>query len=170
MHVFGKYLVMYMLTDLLTTKRSSIIKNWTIRIFDSYASETSSFLAKDRDQFSNPVGFIISANAEKIIDEIISNRDLTSIKVLLIDILKIRAVQEFTPSEAVGFIYPLKDVIKSELKAELSEESIYSELIDLYSFIDQVALIAFDVYVELRETVYRIRLKELRNKPASVVQ
>ena len=161
---------MYMLTDLLKTNRSSIIKNWISRIFDTYASETSSFLAKDKDQFSNPVGFTISANAEKIVDELISDRDLTSIKILLIDILKIRAVQEFTPSEAVGFINPLKDVIKSELKGDLHEESIFNELIDLDSFIDQITLMAFDVYSELRETVYRIRLNELRNKPASVVQ
>jgi hypothetical protein len=159
-----------MLTDLLKTKRSSIIKNWTTRIFDTYASETSSFLSKDKDQFSNPVGFTISANAEKIVDEIISVRDLTSIKILLIDILKIRAVQDFTPSEAVGFINPLKDVIKNELKNDLHDDLLFHELIDLYLFLDQVTLVAFDIYSELRETVYRIRLKEHRNKPASVVQ
>ena len=161
---------MYMLTDLLKTKRSSIIKNWTTRIFDTYVSETSSFLSKDKDQFSNPVGFTISTNAEKIVDEIISDRDLTSIKILLIDILKIRAVQEFTPSEAVGFINPLKDVINNELKDDLHDDLLFHELIDLYLFLDQVTLIAFDIYSELRETVYRIRLKELRNKQTSVAQ
>jgi len=159
-----------MLTELLKAKRSSIIKNWTTRIFDTYASETSSFLSKDKDRFSNPVGFTISAAAEEIVNEIISNRDLTSIKIQLIDILKIRAVQEFSPSEAVGFICRLKNVIQVELADDLNNEAILSELMELFSFIDQLALIAFDIYMELKETVHRIRLNELRNKSISVVQ
>jgi len=159
-----------MFTEMIKIKRSSIIKGWTARIFDTYASETSGFLSKDKDQFSNPVGFTISTGAEKIVDEIISDRNLTSIKLHLIDILKIRAVQEFTPSEAVGFIYLLKDVIHHEFAEELKNEPISTELKDLYSFIDQMVLVAIDIYLELRETVYRIRLKELRNKSTSIQQ
>ena len=159
-----------MLTDLLKAKRSSIIKDWTKRIFDSYASETSGFLSKDNDRFSNPVGFTIRDNIEKIIDEVISDRNSASIKILLIDILKIRAVQEFSPSEAVKFIFQLKDTIQAEVKVDPGSQKEMNELAALYSFIDEMALMAFDVYMELRETVNRIRMDEVRNRSVSAAQ
>ena len=130
-----------MLNELLKSKRSSVIKNWTNQILDSYASETSAFLLKDKDRFSNPVGFTISENTVKIIDEIIAGRDLASIKILLIDILRIRAVQDFTPSEAVKFIHLLKDVLRKEFADELYDRKMTDELMDLFEFIDLVALI-----------------------------
>ena len=159
-----------MLNELLKSKRSSVIKNWTNQILDSYASETSAFLLKDKNRFSNPVGFTISENAEKIIDEIIAGRDLASIKILLIDILRIRAVQDFTPSEAVKFILLLKDVLRKEFADELYDRKMTDELMDLFEFIDLVALTGFDIYVNLKDQIHNIRINELRNRTAGIVQ
>ena len=159
-----------MLSEALKSKRSSVIKNWTNQILESYASETSSFLLKDKDRFSNPVGFTITQNVEKIVDEIISGRDLASIKILLIDILKIRAVQDFTAKDAVGFIYLLKGVLRMEFEGELSDEKTLNEFLDLLDFIDSIALAGFEVYVELKERIHRIRINELRSQSAGIVQ
>jgi hypothetical protein len=159
-----------MLYEVLKLKRSSVIRNWTNQIFETYASETSSFLTRNKNQFSNPVGFTITENAGKIVDEIINGRDYASIKILLIDIIKIRAVQDFTPSEAVGFIPQFKYVLKDELADELSDERVFDEYLDLCKFIDRVTLIGFDIYTELRERIYRIRVNELKNRTAGVVQ
>lgn len=159
-----------MLNEVLKIKRPSIVKNWTNRIFDTYASETSGFLSKNKNQFSNPVGFTITENAGKIVDEIIGERDLASIKIFLIDIIKIRAVQDFTASEAIGFIPRLKYVMRDELEDELPGEQLFNEYLDLCKLIDRITLIGFDIYTELRERIYRIRVNELKNRTTGVVQ
>ena len=159
-----------MLNEVLKLKRLSLIKNWTDQIFKSYASETSGFLSKDKNQFSNPVGFTITENASRIVDEILNDRDIASIKLFLIDIIKIRAIQDFTASEAVEFIPQFKIVLRDELKGELSDANLFNEYLKLCDFIDLITLIGFDIFTELREQIYRIRVKELKNRTAGIVQ
>ena len=156
-------LIVIMIKELLANKRSSILNKWVQSIIDSYPPETSKFLRSQKDRFSNPVGFAISNTAENIFDEIINdNSDLEKIKLSLGDIIKIRAVQNFSPSSAVGFIFSLKKVVRDELEAGLSEKKNIDELLNLESVIDRVALIAFDLYMEAKEKVFKIRVNEIK--------
>ncbi len=158
-----------MIKELLANKRSSILNKWVQSIIDSYPLETSKFLRSQKDRFSNPVGFAISNTAENIFDEIINdNSDFEKIKLSLGDIIKIRAVQNFSPSSAVGFIFSLRKVIRDELGAELSEKKNVDEFSKLESAIDRIALIAFDLYMEAREKVFKIRVNEIKAGSFSV--
>ena len=159
-----------MIRESLINERSSILNNWIQSIVDSYPLETSKFLRSQKDRFSNPVGFAISNTAENIFDEIIKNdTDFEKIKLLLGDIIKIRAVQNFSPSSAVGFIFSLKKVVRDELEAELSEKKNIDEFSNLELAIDRVALIAFDLYMEAREKVFKIRVNEIKAGSLHVV-
>jgi hypothetical protein len=157
-----------MITDLLNKNKTAIIKNWTRSVLETYPVETSKFLELKKDRFSNPVGFTISSTAECIYDEIISGSDFGKIKLLLNDIIKIRAIQNFSPSSAIGFIFSLKKVIRDELGAELSEKKNVDEFSKLESAIDRIALIAFDLYMEAREKVFKIRVNEIKAGSFSV--
>jgi hypothetical protein len=157
-----------MLNDIVTKKKSVIIKNWIQLIFETYSSETSKFLNLEKNQFSNPVGFTTSEAVDHLFDAIINDVNPGSVKPSLIDLIKIRAVQEFTPSQAVGFVFLLKKVIRDELIDELDETKIYNELLELYSKVDKAALIAFDLYQECREKVYQIHLNEIKTNSLSV--
>ena len=157
-----------MLNDIVTKKKSVIIKNWIQLIFETYSSETSKFLNLEKNQFSNPVGFTTSEAVNHLFDAIINDVNPGSVKPSLIDLIKIRAVQEFTPSQAVGFVFLLKKVIRDELIDELDETKIYNELLELYSKVDKAALIAFDLYQECREKVYQIHLNEIKTNSLSV--
>ena len=163
-------LIVIMIKELLANKRSSILNKWVQSIIDSYPPETSKFLRSQKDRFSNPVGFAISNTAENIFDEIINdNSDLEKIKLSLGDIIKIRAVQNFSPSSAVGFIFSMKKIVRDELEAELSEKKNIDELLNLESVIDRVALIAFDLYMEAKEKVFKIRVNEIKAGSLHVV-
>ena len=157
-----------MLNDIVTKKKSVIVKNWIQLIFETYSSETSKFLNLEKNQFSNPVGFTTSEAVDHLFDAIINDVNPGSVKPSLIDLIKIRAVQEFTPSQAVGFVFLLKKVIRDELIDELDETKIYNELLELYSKVDKAALIAFDLYQECREKVYQIHLNEIKTNSLSV--
>jgi len=153
-----------MIDELLNKKKQAIVNNWVEMILNSYPAEASNFLKLKKNQFSNPIGFTITTNAEKIFDELINKRDFENIKLLLDEIIKIRAVQSFSPSQAVSFLFDLKKAIRDELKVELMEKNISDELINFESFIDQVMLLGFDLYMESREKVFKIRVNEIKSR------
>jgi len=153
-----------MINELLNNKKSTIARNWIELIINSYPAEAANFLKLKKNQFSNPIGYTITANAEKILDELINECDFDKIKLLLDEIIKIRAVQSFTPSQALCFILDLKKAIREELKTELTEKTISDELLNFELLIDQIMLIGFDLYMESREKVFKIRVNELKSK------
>jgi RsbT co-antagonist protein rsbRD N-terminal domain len=155
-----------MLKDLLVNKKSSIVDNWIRLIIETYPSKTSNFLKLQKDRFSNPVGYTISSSAEIIFEEIINGRDIERIKTVLNDIIKIRAVQDFSPSQAVDFIFSLKKVIQKELGHDVLKGMILIELIEFESYIDNLALIAFDLFIDAREKIFKIRLSEIKSQLA----
>jgi hypothetical protein len=118
----------------------------------------------EKNQFSNPVGSTISTNAASIFDEIVGSRNFQNITLLLTDIIKIRAIQDFSPSEAVGIVFLLKKVIREELNEEINQEKIIDEFAELEFVIDKTALIAFDLYMESREKVFQIRINDAKYK------
>jgi len=153
-----------MLCELLFKYKSSIISKWIKLILDSYSTESSKFFNLEKNHFSNPVGSTISTNATSIYDEIVGSRDFEKITLFLTDIIKIRAIQDFSPSEATRFIFLLKKVIREELNEEFNQEKLLAEFVELESDIDRVALIAFDLFMESREKVFQIRMNEARAK------
>ena len=123
-----------------------------------------------KNQFSNPIGYTITTNSEKIFEELINKQNIENIDLLLDDILKISAVQSFSPSQAVTFIFDLKKIIRDELKVELMEKTISDELINFELLIDQVVLRAFDLYMKSREKVFKIRVNEIKSKSYKAVE
>ena len=153
-----------MLYELLIKYKSSIVSKWIKLIIDSYSIESSKFFNMEKNQFSNPVGSTISTNAASIFDEIVGSRNFQNITLLLTDIIKIRAIQDFSPSEAVGIVFLLKKVIREELNEQINQEKIFDEFAELEFVIDKTALIAFDLYMESREKVFQIRINDAKYK------
>ncbi|MBT8379057.1 MAG: RsbRD N-terminal domain-containing protein [Ignavibacteria bacterium] len=158
-----------MFNELVVKKKSVIVNRWIQLIFETYASETSKFLNVEKDQFSNPVGFTTSEAVNQLFDALIKDINPGTVKPLLIDLIKIRAVQDFTPSQAVGFVLLIKDAMRGELNCELKEKNLYNDLLKFESEVDKAALIAFDLYQECREKVYRIHLNEIKTNSLSVL-
>jgi hypothetical protein len=159
-----------MFSELLIKNKSEIVDNWIKFIFDTYASETTKFLNLEKDQFNNPVGFAATETANQLFDALTLIKDLNpgTVKPLLIDLIKIRAVQDFTPSQAVGFVLLIKDVVRKKINEEIKQHKIYDDLLNFESKVDKAALIAFDLYSECREKVYKIHLNEVKTNSLSV--
>lgn len=153
-----------MICELLLKNKSLIVNKWIKLILGSYSIESSKFLNQEKNQFSNPVGSTISASAEGIFDEIVGSRDFDKIALLLTDSIKIRAIQNFSPSEAVGFVFILKRVIREELGKQINQEKFLDEMFEIESVIDKTALVAFDLYMQSREKVFQIRMSEAKYK------
>jgi len=95
---------------LLLQKKVAILERWHLLILDTYPADSSRFLKQEKDRFANPVGSIISAGIEALYDELIGEMDPDRLSTCLDSIIRVRAVQDFSPSNAVAFIPLLKRI------------------------------------------------------------
>ncbi len=153
-----------MLKELLKNKRSLIVQEWIQSIIETYPVVTSKFLGQQNNRFANPVGFTIAQCIEKLFDQIVDDQNIEEIKTTLHDLIKIRAVQNFTPSEAVGFVFSLKMILRNMLEKEIIDKNSFKEFIIIESKIDCTAIGAFDLYMEAREKVFQIKVNEIKSK------
>ncbi|MBW1780119.1 MAG: RsbRD N-terminal domain-containing protein [Deltaproteobacteria bacterium] len=151
--------------NLLSDKRSHIIKKWRNAIITSYPKDSQTFLRREKSQFANPVGNIIAQEIETLYDEVIKGENREKISSCLDTIIRVRAVQDFTPSQAVAFVLQLKRIIREELGNGHSPE-----LLMLDSKIDDVVLLAFDVYSKCRQEIYEIRVREVKNQVGKLLE
>jgi len=153
------------LTHLLAEKRSRIVKRWQDSIIASYPKDSQGFLKKTKSQFANPVGSIIVKEIETLYDEVIKNEHPDKIASCLDTIIRIRAVQDFSPSEAVAFVLQLKGIMREELGIGHSPE-----MDALEKQVDEVLLMAFDVYSKCRQKIYEIRIREVKNQVGKLLE
>jgi len=73
--------------------------------------------------------------------------------------VRIRAVQEFSPSAAVGFVYALRGILREELASAGLDAAGHAAV---ESGVDRLALAAFDAYMKCREKIFEIRVREIR--------
>ncbi len=157
------------LGHLLSEKKSAIIARWFDVILETYPADTSRFLKTQKNRFTNPVGQSILQGIENIFETLLRGGSTDEISPFLDNIIRIRAVQDFTPSQAVSFIFSLKKVIRDELGSE-SEALLGQELSELEVRIDSLALSCFDVFMQCREKLYDIKANELRNMTFRLIE
>ncbi|MBI5116467.1 RsbRD N-terminal domain-containing protein [Candidatus Poribacteria bacterium] len=158
------------LENLLSRKRSAIVERWFQLILDTYPADTSSFLKRQKDRFANPVGNTISQGIEGIYDGLVQSEGPDKVSPFLDTIIRIRAIQDFSPSQGVAFVFSLKKAIREELKDEMRDEEVARELLALESRIDELALLSFDIYMKCREKVYELRANEVKNRTFKLLE
>ncbi len=158
------------LEGLLRRKRPAILERWRKLITETYPDETARFLSSTGDQFANPVGHFIRHGTEALLDEVHGDLDRGVITECMDPVVRIRAVQDFTPSEAVGFVFLLKTAVMQEAGAEIEAEGLLGELHAFDSRVDRLAGIAFDIYARCREQIYEIRIRDIKNRSAVLMR
>lgn len=153
-----------MLKNLLNEKKDSILERWYNQILESYPAEGAQFIKNKKDRFSNPIGFAISEALDSIYGQILTEMNYDALHESLEKIINIRAVQEFTSSRAVVFIFLLKKAIRDELQDDLADHNLLRQLAAFEAQIDQIALVAFDTYSQSRERIYEARVNEIRRQ------
>jgi len=158
------------LTTLLDQNRKIVLGKWFDRIVRTYPEVTAGFLAKQKDQFRNPVGHAISRSIGPIFDQVVSAMDTDEILEALDGVIRIRSVQDFTPSEAVAFVFELKAAIREAMDSQIRDPRKWDDLRELESRIDRVALLAFEKYTECREKLHEIRNNEIKSRALQLLE
>lgn len=153
---------MTMLQELLTRKKDGILGRWLDLVFATYAQDSIPLLRDRQDPFANPVGSTIRRELENLFDGLIAGRETKEMSHSLDAIVRIRAVQDFKPSEAVRFVIDLKRAIREECGDAVADPDFTSTLSKMESRIDELALTAFDLYMTCREQIADIKVGEAR--------
>ncbi len=152
------------LKDLLDQKQDAIKQLWLDLVLKTYPPDSWEFFKSQKDRFQNPVGVTLSEQIDSLYNFLLKDSPDDEISSLLEDFIKIRVVQDFTPSKAIGYILYLKQAVREILADDLNSSDIRKELLQYEAGIDELLLNTFDVYVDLRQKLFEIRTDELRRR------
>jgi len=155
----------------LLQERKAIVDKWFQAVTETYAPETVRLLKAESNEFANPVGHATHHGLEGVYNEFIRESKADKISPFLDRIIRIRAIQEFSPSQAVAFVFLLKHIVRVRLKDAAQIEPVSSE--DLAAFdsrVDGLALLAFDIYMQCREKLFEVRVAEVKSQTHRLLQ
>ena len=139
-------------------KKEKWVRQWVETVLSTYPSESAQFYCDTADPFSNPVGATVRSSLSNLYDALVAPQfNINDARHALQPIVKLRAVQDFSPSRALGFVYELKEIVVSG--SDISSEA----YMDLSTRIDKAMLVAFDLYMENKKTIYTLRAKQARD-------
>jgi hypothetical protein len=136
----------------LAERRSAILERWLEQTFASYPSQTAWFLRNEKNRFRNPVGNTLREGLATLLNEITGEMDTAKVRPALESIVRLRAVQDFTAAQATGFVFALREILYDNLEGGGPPT--------WQKRIDEMALLAFELYTRCREEIYEIKARE----------
>ena len=158
------------LKNLLTKKKTAILDKWLNLILDTYPGDGAEAFKRNADRFTNPVGYTISKEIDTLYEELVHDMDCNKLHASIDNIVRIRAVQDYSPSQATAFIFLLKKAIRNEVTTELREDQLFNEYMEFESRIDELALFTFDIHMMCREKIYELKVNEIKNEKGMLVK
>ncbi len=143
------------------THATLLADRWCALILATYPPDAARLMAARSDPFANPLGATIRRATHAILAAL-PDTGVEGVEVVeaLHDIVRVRAVQDFSPAEAVGFVFLLKQAAREPVDGASGLSP--SDLADFDRRVDDLALLAFDLYTADRERIARIRVDESR--------
>jgi hypothetical protein len=141
--------------------REKIVNKWVEYTLSTYAS--SGFFVKEHDKFANPVGGNIRQALGTLFQLLAKGADSKEFIPSLEQIMSIRSVQEFTPSQAVAPLNAVKHITREVFAADKERKHLVDELYDFEFAVDLALLSAFDIYMQYRERLYQVRINEIKS-------
>lgn len=158
------------LRESLSKKKNALVGKWLDLIIETYPANSQDFFKKQTNRFANPMGYNLTEGVKGLFDVIINEGcDHNKAASFLDQIIRIRAVQEFTPSEAISFVFGFKKLLRREVESQCDRQ-MAEELLMLESNLDDLALQAFDVYMKCRQRLFEIRINEVTTRTIGALQ
>lgn len=147
----------------LAEDKEGLAAQWYDLLLGSYPPETRKVWKAQTDGFLNPVGETLKDATAKLLDLVLQWNDAGAIAGELDRIVKIRAVQDFPPSQALAFVFQLKRLVRDAYMREIREQEGWDALLGFEAKVDNLALMALDLYTKCRQQIYDLRVQEVKN-------
>jgi hypothetical protein len=133
---------------------TAILDEWFDKTIEIYPEQARGSISRNRERFRNPVGFTVRESLAKLLEELVGEMNVVRAGDAVEEIVRLRAVQDCTPIEAVCFIFLLRQIIRAHHADD--------EFADMEHRIDELALVTFDRYVKCREELAMVRINEAK--------
>ncbi|MFC1628901.1 RsbRD N-terminal domain-containing protein [Gemmatimonadota bacterium] len=150
-------------------KKDLIVQQWVTYVLETYPDEGARLFDSEKDPFANPVGASVRNGSQMAFDALLAGEDAGTISRHLSEIIQIRAVQQFSASEGLSFVFRLKDAARQVLAEAAVDRDLVPEWSEFDRKIDEVALASFDIHGEYRKEVYELRLNETKRRVSWVI-
>jgi hypothetical protein len=150
--------------DYLLQRKDRIVKNWLDAAIATYPQDTAQFLKQQKDQFANPVGATLSRELNNIFGELLSESSSEQLPQSVDAVVRVRAVQDFSPSQALQVFTILKDVLRRQLDDPVRQNGWQAEHRELEDKVDQLNMLAFDIYVKCKEQVWELKARQAQDR------
>ncbi len=156
--------------SMLAARKAELSEKWAELVLKTYPKETQKVWSRQKDRFQNPVGAAIIEATGELIGHLIEWQDAGRIAVSLDRLIRIRAVQDFTPSQAISFVFLLKKLLRDEFFQPMKKNGTLDELLKFEAKVDNLAMMSFDIYCKSREEVFRFRVEEVKRAQSSLLR
>ena len=92
-------------------KSAAIAQRWLADALAAYPADSAAAFERQQDRFANPVGHALRVATRTAVEALAQGREPGEICRHLDEVVKIRAIQEFKPSEALCFVFMLKEAV-----------------------------------------------------------
>ncbi|NOX34315.1 MAG: hypothetical protein GXP56_11370 [Deltaproteobacteria bacterium] len=144
------------LKQILKKNRGPFIKKWFQATIDTYPEQTAKILGKDSNRFDNPVGAVTRETIEGVFSLITEDFSQETLEKALDPVIRIRAVQAFSASDAVSFVFTLKKIGENIL-----DDSLIGEFDKI---VDKIALAAFNKFMKCKEEIFLLKATESKRR------
>lgn len=149
-------------TDFLIEKEGGILAAWVDQVLGKYPAAAVPFLKNGKDPFANPLGHTLKQGLADLFKALHTGGDDQAMAVVLERIMLLRAVEELAPSEAVAFVFGLKQAVRAQLKG-VEVDDLAEAWLGFEQHVESLVLLAFDLYTACRERLYQTRINELKS-------
>ena len=159
------------LMNFLAQRQAVIVDRWFDLVMATYPPETARLFKKESNRFANPVGSTTRDGLKETFAILLQGYDPQKLTPALDKVIRIRAIQDFTPSDALYFALALKSLVRDELVEPISTGQVTAEELQQFDVtVEQLLLLAFNIYMQCREQLYELRVSEVRNQSARLLQ
>ena len=144
------------LKQILKKNKKLFVKKWALATIDTYPAQSAKILGKDANRFDNPVGAATRETIEDVFNLILEDFNQEMLEKALDPVIRIRAVQAFSASEAVSFVFALKEIGENILDDSLIRE--FDKLVD------KIALASFNKLMKCKEEIFLLKATESKRR------
>jgi len=155
--------------DLIRLRRSEVASAWVELTLATYPEASARFFAAERDAFRNPVGAVVRRAVPSLLDGVLGDAAEEKVLEALDAVVRLRAVQDFSAGQAVGFVLLLKRAIRRVLGDELSSCPT-AEAREVEERVDALTLQAVDILAACRQRLFELRTGEAKARVHSLLK
>ena len=149
----------------LKKNKQKLVEKWIASVIATYPADAVKFFKNTKDPFANPVGSTIKRSIGLLFAQVVKKKmDPTAVNEALDLIIRLRAVQKFTPSQTISFIFNIKYLLQKSLDTYRPDKGVEIFLEDVASNVDELILIAIDIYGKYREKIYLLRINQAKKR------